>query len=688
MLQGSSFFQSKIRNELLDFIPVLNSWIFKDLNNKMIDPYETIYSENYAPANAAVIYASVYKFNNDPNLLAKCHDMISRSVVLLNNKKTVSSFCRVFLIHYSLMAISLLPKKEKERFLLDFKEFYATYEDDCKQINTNCVALQYGTELLIRELGIRSVNTSYMEHLIKLILKSQNKKGFINDSVNFNGISEDGMPIVYHSFILFILISVISAIDNVNGIPVKQKNMITEIIKQGLSWFSNTVSSDGSFAMAERSSYQVFTFGVMTTLCCYAGIKDEEFLIKILKYWSKFKKEDGSYSCTPNHLPHELRTGYEAYTHVNMYNNLAMTGLVIADIIISKNLHLRDQQLVDMFFENTNFIDFDSGYAFIRKDKNFGGFALRMHQGRYMPAMTGFHYRFSEHPVPIAESKLDINSEIENRLFLDGIWEGFLFKDSEGSLVIPDSTQNAETVMLENGIQFHYEDKNLICVKSTIILGDEIEWKYKITPKRNFVSCTHIVPLIYFDGINGLRVLEKSANTINLYYSGNQYQLSCNSARQVDVLLERSLLSISGVSTKASIPIKTIPQENQTFEWRTSLRLCGSVSSGKPLHDKLSAEDVLPVLKKVTMSKSSPQPCGTQIRFNAEASGNDLNYAWYVYKGETRILTKWYSSNNYFDWSPNESGNYKICIFIKDKLGYMISEFLDEYVIESMNERQ
>ena len=117
----------ELRKILLNFEPVLNSWISQCELGKMNDPFETIYSENYAPGNASVIYASIYNLNRDPDTLRNCYKMIERSVELLKDRNSVSPFCRVFLLHYSLMAIILLPEDERKNVKDKFGAFYSAY---------------------------------------------------------------------------------------------------------------------------------------------------------------------------------------------------------------------------------------------------------------------------------------------------------------------------------------------------------------------------------------------------------------------------------------------------------------------------------------------------------------------------------------------------------------------------------
>ena len=66
---------------------------------------------------------------------------------------------------------------------------------------------------------------------------------------------------------------------------------------------------------------------------------------------------------------------------------------------------------------------------------------------------------------------------------------------------------------------------------------------------------------------------------------------------------------------------------------------------------------------------------GNNITFTAEANGGTQPYQWafHIYKGEKVCYSKNSSSENFFDWSPVESGNYTIVVDVTDKSGFKVS---------------
>lgn len=669
---------NKLQRTLIEFTETLNSWIVGE-ENTLIDIFEAEYSENYAPGNATVIYAGVYNYTKDIYYLQKCYDMIKRSIKLLENKQSVSPFCRVFLFHYTLMAIHYLPEIEKNYIKNEFGNFFKNYEDDCRQVNINCAALQWGNEIFLSNLRYKKLDKEKVNQLLQNISNAQNFKGFINDSISENNEQKDGMPIAYHIFILSILINVIVATSD-NSEFSNEFDLAKKILKQGINWLSHTYSSDLTFAMAERSSYQMFTWGSLVTIICYSNLFEDTLVNKVLHNWLKYKKSDGSYSCTPNYLPHELRTGFETYTHVNMYNTLALVNLVTAERILSKNLKFPCDTTCQ---KNNHFVDYDSGYAFYRREGDFFGCSLRLHDMKYIPALQGFHFRIKGKETPIAEPKLLKNNDLLNTFLMNSLFEGYILKDSEGKLYYSDSTKNATIKELEYGFEFSYDDEVISCRKKIQIIDNKIEWEYNLTPKRDFIKCEHVLPIIVYDGRNSLKSKILSNKTINVHFNNSQYQISCNNARKITVSVEepRNLLSVSGVSTLIKIYITNSLQTNKSIQWKTSLTYINDVPKEATYEEKLNAENMELRILKLKSNKQGKQRRGTTITYTVEAVGKELSYAWYVYKDNERIHVEWYSNNYYFMWTPNEPGVYRILVFVKDFEDNKVTKYSDEIII-------
>ncbi|CAG7596142.1 hypothetical protein PAESOLCIP111_00070 [Paenibacillus solanacearum] len=569
--------QANIRLEmeqvLADFVPVLQSWT-ENGTDRLIDPFETVYSENYAPANAAVIYASVYRSSGNPIHLESCLAMVRRSAELLRIRAGISPFCRVFLYHYSMMALLLLPDEARSGVTGEFAEFYARYEDDCKQVNTNCAALQWGSELYVQSLGFREADGAKLEHLLQYIERAQSPEGFINDEVT-HAAALDGMPIAYHAFTLFLLFSSVVAAGGrlpAQGEPCQARAFT--IIGRGLTWLMHCATEDGTFAMIERSSHQMFTWGVYVALLSGSTADNDTALFrKAWEYWLSFRHEDGSYGCTPNWLPHELRTGFESYTHVNMYNNLGLTGIAVALKVLEAPDAWRDKLPLFQIQSDCAFIDEDSGYAFFRKGMHYMACSLRMHNRKYAPAMQGFHYRMSGIRFPLAEPRFKA-ADVDNRQFLaEGVWEGFLLKDAAGALYFPDSTDNVDAQFTDVGIELLLDTPQYRCTKRISTVENGFSWRYRIELKQDFADCRHVLPFIVHDGRNGTKVLEKSATRMDVAYRGQRFTLTCSRSDQIGMQLYRSLLSVSGAAANVHAVITGPYEAGAVLEWETRLQV-------------------------------------------------------------------------------------------------------------------
>ncbi|MDF2649739.1 MAG: hypothetical protein K0Q73_5544 [Paenibacillus sp.] len=578
----------EMQTVLLDYINTISAWIDEE-TGAIEDRWDTIYSQNYTAGTAAVIFAGGYSFSENKELLDTALKLIRRSTVRLKDINA-APFTRMFIYHYAMMALLMLPEEVRNQYKDEFTEDFLHGEpQDCGTINLNCAALQLGNELFLEQLGYRPANQAFMEQLMKL-MEEREHDGFLNDAFDFNDQvtfkEHDGMPISYSAFIMFILTSVMSAVEVWSPEQAAIRTRVETLIEKGQQWFNHATSFDGTFAMMERSRHQMFTWGSFVTYQAYAGMGDEGLFAKAFETWLQYKKEDGTYSMTPNFLPHELRVGYEWYTLVSCYGILGMTGISVAERIIRKDQQMERANERSPLPLKNQYKDLRSGFAFVRDNNDFLGINLRMHHGKYSPALCGFHYRINGTKTPLAETKLNVKS-LATALFQQsydlGAWEGFLLKDAEGSMYYPDMTDNPEVQWVDNGIEMTAENEHLICRKTIQLIGSGIEWSYKLTLKKDFVSCEHIIPLLLTDGRNGTRIERRTDNGWKLSYAGKKYEIACDAcdnriltpeavyANENNLSLSRSLQSVSGVSTNLSLIVSGPLQANNEITWSTKL---------------------------------------------------------------------------------------------------------------------
>jgi uncharacterized protein (UPF0248 family) len=74
-------------------------------------------------------------------------------------------------------------------------------------------------------------------------------------------------------------------------------------------------------------------------------------------------------------------------------------------------------------------------------------------------------------------------------------------------------------------------------------------------------------------------------------------------------------------------------------------------------------------INSVTANVQGTSSVNTPITWTVNATGTGLQYAYYVYKGTTRVATIWYTSNNKLTWTPKEAGDYYVRVYVKDSGG-------------------
>ncbi|MEF3303551.1 hypothetical protein [Paenibacillus sp. GYB003] len=560
-----------MRETLRRYVPVIRGWTTPD--GKLPDPYETVYSENYAPANAAAVLAAVCRAGDGDEAAGLLETMLARTTELLGDKSGVTPFCRVFLYHYGLMALLLAPEQDRIRLAGRFGKTLGAYEDDCPVVNTNCAALQWAMELFADALGLKKADPGLLQHRLAFIANAQLASGFINDEVTEQA-SHDGMPIAYHAFTLFLLASASAVIERWPDRLEPYRLEADDIVRKGMQWMRRSITPDGAFAMVERSGYQMFTWGALTALLAYTAPDGEYGATARDAYrnWLPYEHDDGTYGCTPNRLPHSLRVGFETYTHLNMYNLLGLTGIAVAERVLERGIRLPERPEGRLEAEGAPaFVDSDSGYAFYRDGAHFFGCTLRMHNRKYAPAMQGFHFRHAGRTLPIAEPRLSASRKFGGEADRDDVWEGCAATDEAGIVHVPDMTENVETAEAAGGLTMRFENDVLRCEK-TIAIGDGgVTWTYVVEAKQPLKDVGHVLPLVVHDGRDALRIATGGDRELLLQTGLRRYALRYEGTGAPDMELNRSLLSVSGVSAKVRVRASGPLKAGGTVRWSVAL---------------------------------------------------------------------------------------------------------------------
>lgn len=527
------------------------------------DPYESDYSENYASANASAVYAAAMNFSTSPRLRDNYRRMMRRSAALAGGLEP-NPFCRTFLVHYSLLSLLMLPEGEQSAAVAEFLPALWEVEDVCDMINVNCAAMQLSTHLMFAALGSPVPDERALFKYIDFIQGAQLPDGFINDSIGEKTGVKDLMPIAYHGFILFILGCGLMFARRRHAVGRDADRAITAIMSRGTAWMRHVFAPGGGFAMCGRSRYQMFTWGVHAALAAMTGAP-EPALCSILNRYRKYEKEDGSYSCTPNFLPHGFRAGFECYTHVNMYNTLGFTGIALAAVITGNDVLPFGYPPPPM---EGAVIDPASGYAFFRRGDRYFGTALRDHDRAYTPAMAGFHYLLGAVQLPLAENRM---------AGAVSLLEGWAVGDGE-FLRRPEISDNVQAAALGEGLGFEFITAIGCGRKSVEIYPDRILWSYELHAADPEARVFHTIPIVVYDGKNTLAVRRTDDSTLELGFAGCAFRLSCSGAARVALSQQRSLDSVSGLASEVLCEIAP-GVEPGVFRWKTELKLLSQAAS-------------------------------------------------------------------------------------------------------------
>ncbi|MBN1535583.1 MAG: hypothetical protein JW908_02540 [Anaerolineales bacterium] len=674
--------------DLVDLIkiilPIFEAWKIPHFNTLRIsDAYETDYDENYTPAVGAVILAQAIKNGMSYDHLYA--DYIKRASVLLITRGT-KPFQQVFLLHYMCLSILILPDDKREWALALVNENLKIYHDTCQVLNTNCAALKLVNELLLAQLNIRPVDKQLIEKLLVYIETAQFDSGFINDHMEGEaGIDMhhlDGMPIAYHAFILFVLICGLFYVDFDKNTHLIRKK-VEKIVNKGLKWMAYTETEDGSFAMAGRGKYHLFTRGIHSAIHAYQG--DILKLDRSLQYWSSFLRPDGTYDVSLNHLPHHLRAGYESYTRVGMYNLLGMAAIA-ASLDFIKDPRPLKKSIFSIISNKHLYCDQSSGYAFYHKEKNFLAINLLKRSVSSQPLpMEAFHIRLNGMAIPLAEPYCDRSRTFEINCINDQLFEGYVYKTSAGDWKIPCFEKTEISVKADQEIILKSQDENCFATKSIHMVDSIFSVSYQVLPHNEISQILQTIPLCVTDGKNDLRINKVTDRTINLLFGNQNYQLLCPQAVTCTMLTDRSLKSVSGVSTRLQFLIdsKAITADNK-YHWNWQLEYQGESSPELPIKDRLDYPDPLIHIQAVKLEYQKPARVGSKIRIITEAVGQDLEYAWYILErakvGYDRIHAKWYQRENEFIWEPSQSGTFVVQPFIKDKEQHKVAIIWHEII--------
>ena len=88
-------------------------------------------------------------------------------------------------------------------------------------------------------------------------------------------------------------------------------------------------------------------------------------------------------------------------------------------------------------------------------------------------------------------------------------------------------------------------------------------------------------------------------------------------------------------------------------------------------------KDGFPVINDLSIDINN-----ADITVTTMATGNKIQYAWYVFNDDTRCHVEWYKDINKFTWRAIDKGRYKILAFVKNVNGQTDSETSDYFDLQ------
>ncbi|MBY0145082.1 S8 family serine peptidase [Neobacillus niacini] len=134
---------------------------------------------------------------------------------------------------------------------------------------------------------------------------------------------------------------------------------------------------------------------------------------------------------------------------------------------------------------------------------------------------------------------------------------------------------------------------------------------------------------------------------------------------------------------KGTTKVATYPySSSKTLKWTPKeggdyrVKVYAKDSEGKSVSKQSAVIKVTNPVKinSVTANIKGSTTVDTPITWTVDGNGNGVKYAWYVYKGTTKVATYPYSSNKTLKWTPKEGGDYRVKVYAKDSEGKSVSK--------------
>ena len=523
-LEADEGFQGKLQSLCTRYLERVSTLVDQQ-TGALRDPHETIYGEGYGPACVAVIAAEAYGWTGDQRQRDLAVSMVKRSLSLVQNPQPHnSSFTHLFLMYYSLLAYEALADNLAPPSKAELGEGFRAILHGYTPANTNGLTMLLCYDVNRALLGLGPWDAQQAEERLDVLTSSQAPSGFIADAPGKNA-----HPIAYHLFVTCLLTDTITLADKHPPRDASLAEVISEmrgIRDAGAAWCDHFVAADGSFTMAERSRDQFWTCGSLVFVEAALGRSAGRHL----DWWTRFVKEDGTVSVTPNFFGNVFRVGFESYSNVSMYNGLGFCYLARAASLLSTNA-----TPAWTLKEDSVFVDFDAGYAHVRRSGSSFGVALRRHAQSYY---GGYAAPLSPINVSLGGSRrrplsnpsyrsagARVESWASRTLVPErGVYEGFLIRHGKQWLG-PDWTENASVDATSDGFAFVAQSGPVTVTKRVEISASALSLHYHFETAKPVDEIRVQFPMLVSDG-RDKTTYRVARNSVTMSLGDEQYRLT------------------------------------------------------------------------------------------------------------------------------------------------------------------
>jgi hypothetical protein len=124
----------------------------------------------------------------------------------------------------------------------------------------------------------------------------------------------------------------------------------------------------------------------------------------------------------------------------------------------------------------------------------------------------------------------------------------------------------------------YYNDDDFICSKEIVLSCDCINYKYRVTAKKDFDLLKYNFPILLFDGRARLIQIETEKNVFAFEFGNQKYKFTCPGMEDSYTSLERLLCSTSGLTTFMECIIKRDGGAGEEFKFEIQLERIGLYS--------------------------------------------------------------------------------------------------------------